>query len=573
MAYFYESSALQARINTLDHIIWSNNITRLNASNLNKMCKSIKEISKVLCDNGNSNNGLIQQFDGVRQLVQGDSAVDYSIKGYYAQLEHINKSLYGYRFTDSACHYRDVDYQLGDLGEDDNNNLSSIYEYFLLSDNYKTNDYSAVSGVLGKLYWKYMNQDELFIKDYQRFRNIFKAGYTIDDVGPHIAFGTTSITNKPYGIYRPHTEEMDGLSSTLPFYFDWRGGICFQDIDGNGTKGFKIDDEGSITPFLDKEMNLGSSNKRLGNGYFHNVSVVKLMPDETSIDDETGLFILSSIGDSSNRFFSGYFGTVDAGQGIINTLQPYQDSRLQNSKIGLVDAPYNKAYISYGYIYDITSTIVKTVAVEPHILTDDEGNSQPTCIGRPWAYFSEGYIGDVHASKISASGDSATIGTEADPFSGGYFTDINSTNGYLNNINSTKIYTEYVLPKETTVDGKVTVKASYIGNSTHRHTESYIDTMHTNVLSHYNAQSRIGDSTNKFPTAYFQCLDVDIATVQNQGSDNKSVVTLGAVSTTNNKVTVGGIELGENIDPTLSNILDAMFEHELIIDGGTASDV
>ena len=406
MAYFWESATMQSRINNLTHLTWTNNRTRLNASNLNQLSNSVRVLSEVLCDKGNSNGGLIQQFDAVRQLVQGDSAPDYSTKDQYKQLDIINRSLYGYR---SQHHYQ--------IGDDEDDNSANVLSYFRINEQAAGNDaVDNVSGVLGKVYWKYINQDRPFVDDYQRFRTIFKAGYYINNLDEDTEFSTTQISDKRFGIHKPYSEEMDGLNE--PFYFDWDRGIHFQD---DGVNGFEVDFNGSIIPISDKCVNLGTTTKRLWDGYFHNISLVRLIPDETSINNETGTTVTSAIGSEVHRFVNGWFTTLDLIKGIVDGILPHQDSRQQNSYKGIKDAPYNNAYIRNGHIEFLNSKNINVLNVLPITLN---GELQDSNIGTDVAKHTSSYINIMHTNKIlpySLNDIGGSIGAKTTPFVSGYF--------------------------------------------------------------------------------------------------------------------------------------------------------
>ena len=289
MAYFWESATMQSRINNLTHLTWTNNRTRLNASNLNQLSNSVRVLSEVLCDKGNSNGGLIQQFDAVRQLVQGDSAPDYSTKDQYKQLDIINRSLYGYR--------PDHHYQIGD----ESDNSAKVLSYFRINTQASGNDaINNVSGVLGQMYWKYVNQDKPFVDDYQKFRTIFRAGELVNTSGQHIAFGTTDLTSKLYGIARPDTESS--------FYIDWSTGIIFNDT-------LQITGSGDIIPVMNKTLSIGTSNNAFNSAYIitgnletlnvQDAYVSKLLPITLS-----GKLVDSYIGDTDKRHNWGYFNNL-----------------------------------------------------------------------------------------------------------------------------------------------------------------------------------------------------------------------------------------------------------------------
>lgn len=292
MAYFYDSINLQSKVSDIKHITWKNNTTRLNQTNLNTLSQGIRTISEILCDTSNSKKGLIEQFDNVRQLVQGTSSPNYSTKSMYAQLNIINRSLYGYR---SKEHY-----QIGDTED----NSDAVLKYFDIHSLHSSNDaVKDVSGVLGKLYWKYQNQDKPFIDDYEVFRSTFKGGSYINDITESTPFSTTVINDKPYGITDYYNK------ATTPFYLDWENGFILND-------NIKIDKEGNITPtYKGSTASLGTETLPFTTAYIQtanaeqintkNAYIVNLEP----ITYTTGLQ-KSNIGTDKKRHEWGYFNNL-----------------------------------------------------------------------------------------------------------------------------------------------------------------------------------------------------------------------------------------------------------------------
>lgn len=349
MAYFWESATMQSRINNLTHLTWTNNRTRLNASNLNQLSNSVRVLSEVLCDKGNSNGGLIQQFDAVRQLVQGDSAPDYSTKDQYKQLDVINRSLYGYR---SQHHYQ--------IGDDENDNSANVLSYFRINEQAAGNDAADnVSGVLGKVYWKYINQDKPFVDDYQRFRNIFKAGYSINDAGEHTEFSTTPIANKRYGITKTDNEVL------TPFYIDWSTGIIFND-------NVKVDGAGNIIPI----------------GIYTN---------------EQNEQVRTSLGNEEHKFEYGWFTNLNSTNNTFENLKPAQED---GSYIGTQLIPYQNLYLRNGHIEFLNSKNINVVSVLPITLN---GTLQESNIGGNLQRHEWGYFNNLKVTNQGADSDSVVI--------------------------------------------------------------------------------------------------------------------------------------------------------------------
>lgn len=320
MAYFWESATMQSRINNLTHLTWTNNRTRLNASNLNQLSSSIRTLSEVLCNKSDSNSGLIQQFDAIRQLVQGDSAPDYSTKSQYEQLDIINRSLYGYR--------PDHHYQIGD----ESDNSDKVLSYFRINTQASGNDaVNSVSGVLGQMYWKYINQDQPFVNDYQKFRTIFRSGESINTSEQHIAFGTTELTSKLYGIAKPDTESS--------FYIDWSTGIIFNDK-------LKITDSGNIIPVATNGLSIGLNTNKFNYGWFTNLNSINNTFENLKPAQENGSYIGEKSIPYQNLYArNGHIEFLNSKEvNVVNILPIELNGTLQDSNIGAEDNRHNWGY-------------------------------------------------------------------------------------------------------------------------------------------------------------------------------------------------------------------------------------